>query len=472
MSTTQQETGANPVRLLANPNYRWWLATDTSTAFGSALHSFAVPLLTLYMTGSPAQAGIVAGIGQVGRILATLPGGVVADRHNRRTLMVTGGVMGLALAAALTLLQLTGLLSFWLLTVLNLLMSMRNGFFSSTSNAALKSVVQPRQIGPAMAANEARDSVVALSGGPVGGVLMGLGRALPFAATAAAHLLAIIAALMIRTDLRPIAGSSAAGGDTGRGVAVSAPESAAAVSAPESAPASAPAASPRNFSPPAARRILRDFAGEASAGITWLFQRPELRGIVILATIINLGLNSAITAVVFGLQQRGETPAVIGMVSAGIGIGMLLGSFIAAPLVKRVGAGWIVIAGLLLMTAALAVLPFVHAVPAVMVVQAVAILGGPAINAALLGYFMVAVPSDMLGRAGSALDLMTLGATPLSPLVAGFGYALLGWTGILLACAGLCAVAAFLALLNSRLRALPSSDHWADHAAAIAAAGQ
>jgi MFS family permease len=207
MSPTKQPTAdaadVAPSRLLRNSNYLWWLATDTSTAFGSALHSFSVPLLALYVTGSPAQAGIIAGIGQIGRVLATLPGGVVADRHNRRTLMVAGGAIGLAIAAALTAFQLAGLLGFWLLTVLNLLMSMRNGFFSSTSNAALKSVVHPRQVGPAMAANEGRDAVIALSGGPAGGVLMGFARALPFAATAAAHAVAIVAAMMIRADLHP-----------------------------------------------------------------------------------------------------------------------------------------------------------------------------------------------------------------------------------------------------------------------------
>jgi MFS family permease len=147
---------------------------------------------------------------------------------------------------------------------------------------------------------------------------------------------------------------------------------------------------------------------------------------------------------------------------------MLLGSFVAGPLVRRVGAGWIIIAGLLLMTVALAVLPFVSSVSAILVVQAVAIFGGPAINAALLGYFMVAVPTKMLGRAGSALDLLSLGAMPLAPLVAGFGYTLLGWTGVLVACAGICAVAACLALFNTRLRTLPASDHWAEHAAANA----
>lgn len=442
-----------PTRLTGNPNYLWWLATDTSTAFGSALHSFSVPLLALYITGSPAQAGIVAAIGQVGRVLATLPGGVVADRHNRRTLMVLGGTIGLVIGSALTAFQLSGLLGFWLLTGLNLLMSMRNGFFSSTSNAALKSVVRSDQIGPAMAANEGRDAVIALSGGPVGGILMGFGRALPFAATAASHALGIVAALMIRSDLRPL-DRPGRKPDTERGTERGA----------ENNTDPGPTTSGGG--------LLRSFTGEAVSGIRWLVRRPELRGIMILATIINLGLNSAITSVIFGLQQQGGTPAEIGMVSAGIGVGMLLGSLIAAPLVSRVGAGWIIITGLFLMTASLAVLPFVTALPAIMVVQAAAVFGAPAINAALLGYFMVAVPTELLGRAGSALDLLAMGATPLAPLVAGFGYALLGWSGILLACAGICAVATALAFMNRGLRDLPSSDHWAEHAAAMSTSGK
>ncbi len=457
MALTQLQSAAAssaPTRLLLNSSYRWWLATDTSAAFGSSLHSFSIPLLALYVTASPAQAGIIAGMGQMGRVLAALPGGVVADRHNRRTLMVVGGVIGLVIGSALTAFQLAGLLGFWLLMLLNLMMGMRNGFFSSTANAALKSVVHPRQIGPAMAANEGRDAVIALSGGPAGGALMGLSKALPFAVAAGAHAVGIVAALMIRADLRPrprsveraakAASEGAAGSQAGQGS--------------------------DHGRRGAGGALVHDFVEEAVSGIRWLLRRSELRGILILATFLNLGLNSAITAVVFGLQQRGETPAVIGMMSAGIGAGMLLGSFVAGPLVKRVGAGWIIIAGLLLMTGSLAVLPFVNSVPSILALQGVGIFGAPAVNSALLGYFMVAVPTDMLGRAGSALDVLSMGAMPLAPLVAGFGYALLGWTGILLACAGICAVAAVLALLNRGLRALPASERWEVHAAALAAA--
>lgn len=437
MPATQKtrSTKARPQpRLLANRNYLWWLTTDSATAFGTALHGFSVPLLALYITGDPAQAGLIAGLGHLGRVLATIPGGVVTDRNNRRTLMVVGGVLGLAIGTAMTALEVAGLLGFWLLAALNVLMSMRNGFFGSASNAALKQVVHENQVGAAMAANQGRDAVIALSGSPVGGVLLSLGRAVPFAATTLAHGVGVVAALMIRTDLLPSA---------------------------HRADNAAPAHSTRS------KGAVAGFMDEAIFGLRWLFQRTDLRGILLLSAIINLGLNAALTAVIFGLAQRGESPADIGLVSAGIGVGMLLGSFVAGPLVKRVGAGTIVILGLFLVAAAIAVLPFTSSLTAIAVIQAVAIFAGPAINAALLGYFMVAVPTELLGRATSALDLISLGAMPLAPLVAGFGYAVLGWTGVLLVCAGICIIAAGLALANRGLRNIPSSGQWAHHAAAI-----
>lgn len=38
---------SRPPALWRNRDYRWWLATDTSTGLGRALHNFAVPLLAL-----------------------------------------------------------------------------------------------------------------------------------------------------------------------------------------------------------------------------------------------------------------------------------------------------------------------------------------------------------------------------------------------------------------------------------------
>lgn len=420
------ESGRLPA-LWRNRDYRWWLATDTSTGLGRALHNFAVPLLALYVTGDPAQAGIIAAIGQVGRVVATLPGGVLADRHDRRRLILLGTATGVAVASALAAFQLAGLLGFWLLTVLNLLMNVRSGLFDGVPNAALKSVVEPRAVGSAMAANQGRDAVVSLAGGPVGGVLMVIGHAVPFAATAVLNLMGLFSVLRIRADLRPLC---------------DVPEHDAAATAGRTG-----------------------YLREAWEGFSWLLHRPELRGVMAISTIVNLGMNASITAVVFGLQQRGESPATIGLATASVGAGMLAGAVLAPPLVRRVSTGWLGAVGLAVCTAAVAALPFVHSIPAVCAVLGASMFAAPAINASLLGYFTVAVPTHLLGRANSALDLLAMGAIPLAPLVAGFGYAAWGWSGVLALCAGICAVAVILAFASRRLLAIPASPGWEEHAA-------
>jgi hypothetical protein len=89
----------------------------------------------------------------------------------------------------------------------------------------------------------------------------------------------------------------------------------------------------------------------------------------------------------------------------------------------------------------------------------------PALNAGMMGYFMVATPSRLLGRANSAMGVLAMGAMPLAPLIAGFGLAGLGRQGTILICAALCVVAAALAIGNRALRSLPVESRWAAHAA-------
>lgn len=54
----------------------------------------------------------------------------------------------------------------------------------------------------------------------------------------------------------------------------------------------------------------------------WCFARPQLRSLLILITVINIGTNGLNTTLIYGLQQRGEAPWVIGLVSTFMGLGM------------------------------------------------------------------------------------------------------------------------------------------------------
>ncbi|SHJ91283.1 Predicted arabinose efflux permease, MFS family [Tessaracoccus bendigoensis DSM 12906] len=403
--------------------YPLWLASDTAFELASALAGFAVPLLALMITDEPVLAGIIGATGLVMRMVSSLVGGVLADRHSRVALMLVGALVGIVLAVVFTALTFLDLLGYVALLLLNLGFAFRNGLFGTANQSALKDVVAPDAFGRAQASNQGRDAVMSLAGSPLGGVLLGLGAPILGGVMAISQLVAAVsaAALRRRTPAVPV----------GHG------------------------GSER-----------RRFGAELAEGFRWVFSRPDLRGTLLVTTLINLGFNAAISTVVYSLQQAGSSPTAIGLVTGGLGVGMLLGAALAPVLVPRVPTGWLGIGGVLLVAVAMAVMPLVTHPLAVAVVLAVAVLGAPALNAALLGYFMVATPREVIGRATSALSVFAMGAMPLAPLVAGFGLTWVGRSGTLLATAAICLAAAALAALTSSLRRLPVEADWGRHAEA------
>lgn len=413
---------AGSPRLLRQRDYLVWLAGDTSGALAASVYGFAVPLLTLVVTGEPALAGLVAAAGALGRVAGTLPGGVLADRHDRRRLMVVGGLLGAALTGLLAGALVVGVLDVWWLLAANAAVGVRTGLFGSASNAALPAVVPRDRLGAALSANQGRDAAIAMGGGPASGALLAAGPVLPLLASAAGYLVAAVSASRLRADLHPRAGADAE---------------------PDDAPRAGMLASARE-------------------GLVWLWARPALRTSVLVGTLLNLGVNAAVATVVYHLQQDGTPLATVGLVTTTIGVGMLLGSLAAPALLDRFPTGRLVVGGLLLGVLAFAVLPFVDGVPATLAVMGLGILGAPVANAGLGGWFMAVVPGPLLGRAGSAVDLLSLAALPLAPVVAGFGLSLVGLQGTLGVCAAVCLVAAVLLVGNRRLRRLPGPTGWTD----------
>jgi MFS family permease len=343
--------------------------------------------------------------------------------------MVVGGLLGASLTGLLAVCLVAGVLDVWWLLAANLAIGLRTGLFGSVSDAALPAVVDERQLGTALSANQGRDAAIALGAGPAGGALLATGTVLPLLASTLGHLGSALAAWRIRADLRPHPGDEC--------------------KAPQDA----------------ARSRVGAMAASAREGLVWLWGRPALRTSVLVGTLLNLGVNAAVATVVYSLQQDGVGLATIGLVTTTIGVGMLVGSVAAPFLLGRFRTGPLVVGGLLLAVAAFVLLPFVEGVPATLAVMGLGILGAPAANAGLGGWFMAVVPSDLRGRAGSAVDLLSMAALPLAPVVAGFGLTLLGLRWTLVVCAGVCLVGALMLLGDRRLRSLPGPDGWADAAA-------
>ncbi|WP_341946821.1 MFS transporter [Microbacterium sp. LWH11-1.2] len=428
MSTTSA-----PHRLWRNRRYLTWLVSDTSKGLAASLFGFAIPLLALIVTNDPAQAGIIGGAGMVARLLMTLAGGILADRHRRIALMILGSLIGIVLAGGFTLLALGDALTFGSLLVIDILLAARSGLFDVAGESAIKEIVPDEAMGRAQAANQGRDAALQLAGGPIGGLLLGVGGWLVGVAMTLCHLVAAVTAWMLGREARR-AGIVDAGAESD-----------------PSASAETAKAKPNAWA-------------ELREGFGWLMSRPDLGGVLLIITIINLGFNAATTTVIYSLQQEGYPEILIGGMTAAIGAVMLAGAVVAPLLVPRVRAGVLAIIGLSSAAAGSVVLSMVTEPWAIVVVLGAAVLMLPALNAGMMGYFMVATPTHLLGRANSAAGVLGMGALPLAPLIAGFGLSWLGREWTLLICAGLCLVAVALALGNRALRALPVESQWAAHA--------
>ena len=426
-------TVTEPHRLWHNPRYLTWLVSDTSKGLAASLFSFAIPLLALIVTNDPAQAGIIGAAGMIARLLMTLAGGILADRHRRIALMLLGSLLGIVLAGAFTLLALGDALTFASLLVIDVLLAARSGLFDVAGESAIKEIVPDDAMGRAQAANQGRDAALQLAGGPLGGLLLGVGGWLVGLVMTLCHALAAVTAWMLGRQARR-AGVMDAG-----------------------ASGDEPPAPTDTSAKPNAWSELRE-------GFRWLLARPDLRGVLVIMTIINLGFNAAITTVIYALQQEGYPELLIGTLSAALGAVMLVGALIAPLLVPRIKAGILMIVGLAVASIGTIVLAFVAEPWGIGVVLGGAVLLVPALNAGMMGYFMVATPSHLLGRANSAMGVLSMGAMPLAPLIAGFGLTWMGREGTVLVCAALCVIAAALALGNRGLRALPVESRWAAHA--------
>lgn len=406
--------------LWRTPSYIPWLTSDTAIALGRALAGFALPLIALAATHDPAQAGVIGGVGMVISALAMLGGGVTADRRSRTLLLVVGAVVGLIIAASFLVLALTHALTFATLLVVEVVLAVRHGFFGMAGEAMLKDIVPAGVMGRAQAANQGRDAVINLAGGPLGGVLLAAGAWLIAVALVACQGIAAATAWTLRRRV------------------------------------------PDTHQHRAGRENVWTQARE---GFVWLFSRRDLRGVVLIVAIINLGVSTAVTTVIFSMQQRGHSPLELSALSVAVGVGMLAGALIAAPLVTRFGAGVIEIMGITVLAACIAAVPLVDGLWAVAGLLAVGAILIPAINAGMNGYFMVATPSELIGRASSAASLGSAGVAPLAPLIAGFGLSWFGRVPTLILAAALCLTAAILALSSGALRAIPAEAGWGAHAA-------
>ena len=406
---TAARPGPGPVPLRRNSGFQMLWIGQLLSDTGSQISLIAYPLLILALTHSPALAGVVGTAREIALICVQLPAGALSDRFDRRLTMIACDIARAALLAVLGLLVAVHLASWPVVLVVSLVEGAAGGLFDPSATAALAAIVSEDQLVEAWAATEGRTWAAGLAGPALGGLLFGLGRAVPFLADAFSYAVSFGTVSRIRGRFRP--------------------------------------------ERPPARKALRH---EVLDGLKIVWQIPLLRALAIRAPLVNFAFNGVLFAITVGLRQHGVSATVIGLAQGAIMAGGVLGAP-AAPLLQgrlrpRTMSLTMALAGTLLFVIAALLMPS----PLVALPVAVVVLLAPAANAGLFASTLRQTPEELRGRVISIMSVITMGLAALAPLLAGLLVEHVSASWAVGAFAAAMAIAAVLAIVMPGLQAADS----------------
>ena len=159
--------------LASAPYRRFWLGSIASVG-STQLYFIAMLWLVFELSGSALDLGLLGAATAVPTILATLIGGLVADRFNRRSILVlTTGTAGLLLLL-LGVLDATELVRVWHVLIVSGLLGLVHGFDFPARSSIFTALVKPSQMMSAVALNSMLWQGSRMILPAIGGVLIAL----------------------------------------------------------------------------------------------------------------------------------------------------------------------------------------------------------------------------------------------------------------------------------------------------------
>jgi MFS family permease len=381
---------------------------QTLSELGSQVSLVAYPLLVLALTGSAAKAGVVGFAKAVPLALLALPAGALADRVNRKHLMVAcDGVRALALAAIPIALA-AGSLPYALIVAVAFIDGSGFVFSYIAERGALRQLVPRAQLTEAVARNESRWFAASLAGPPLGGLLFGIGRAVPFVTDAFSYAASTTSMLLIKTDFQePRADSERAG---------------------------------------------------LAEGLRWIWRRPFFRACALLFAGGNPVFTGLYLLIVVLAKRHGASSALVGLMFAIVAGGGLLGALLAPAVQRRLRPRHVLIGETWLLALVLPLLLLAHNALLLGLIVAAAELVTPVSNSIVVGYRVALTPDRLQGRVQAAATLFAFSAGWLGPLVVGLMLQNAGSTATILALAGWALFLAVAAIAAPALRHPPNLD--------------
>jgi MFS family permease len=353
----------------------------------------ALPLLAVQLTRSPI---LIAGVTVAARLpwLLAPVAGAFADRLDRRQSMVRVNLVRFVLLGGLAVAVAVDVATLPMLYAVAVLLGMGETLFDTSAQSLLPAVVgrddltraNSRLFAVELVANE-------FIGPPLGGLLAAASLAFALGVPAAAYLVGAGGLALLVGSFRAVG--------------------------------AAPAGSTR----------LRD---EIAEGTRFVWRHPVLRPLAIMLGLQNMAFSAAFSVfVLFAVAPgpMGLSKAGYGILTATIGVGSLLGSWLAAPVERRLGRVRTLVLSVVVNAAGL-VVPVVTALA--IPVGASWLVTGAAIvlwNVITVSLRQRITPDRLLGRMNATYRLVGWGTMPLGAAAGGVLAEVLGLRGAFLAAA-------------------------------------
>ena len=362
-------------RSLAIRNYRYFAAGQLVSLTGTWMQNVAQDWLVLDLTDRSGTAlGITTALQFLPMLLFGLWGGVIADRSNkRRVMMITQSIQGF-LALSLGVLVVTGAVQTWMVFCFAFALGMTTAFDLPARQAFVREMVGPRDITNAVGLNSATFNSARIVGPAIAGLMIAGGGTAPvFFLNAASYLAVIYGLSRIRED--------------------------------------------ELFS---GRRVERA-KGQLVAGLRYVKGRKDLLLPIVLVGFIGmLGLNFQITLALMARNEFHKGAETYGTLSALLAGGSLMGALLTARRerpTQRVLLGSAIAFGVL--ETALGLMPNIVLFSILLVPTGFAVI---TFTSTALSTVQLGADEAMRGRVLALYALVFVGGTP-------FGAPIIGWLG-------------------------------------------
>ena len=382
------------LRSLRSRNYRLFVAGQSVSLIGTWMQSVAMSWLVYRLTGSAFLLGVVGFTSQIPAFILAPFAGVLADRWNRRPLLIITQALALLQAALLATIVLAGMVQVWHIVVLSLLLGVVNAFDIPIRQSFVVEMVDNREdLSNAIALNSSMVQAARLIGPSVAGLLVAsVGEGVCFLLNSASYLAVLLALVAMRLG-------------------------------------------PSSHT----RKERRNVLHELREGFSYAFGFGPIRSLLLLVALISLtGMPYVVLVPVFAKVILHGGAHTFGFLMTAAGCGALIGTATLASRKSVLGLGGMITRGTFILATGIACFALSSYFPLSLLSLVVTGFGAVTIIASSNTVLQTILEEDKRGRVMSFFTMSFMGMVPFGSFCAGSLAGIIGPRGTLLLGAASC----------------------------------